>query len=111
MVALFRKIISYKFFPVCWTVLLIVLLCIPGSLVPGKGLFSFEHLDKVVHLVLFGANVLFWGWHYAHSKASPSKLRGIYIMITLTTILLGVLMEFVQRDYIPNRSFDGYDII
>ena len=110
MVALFRKLIAYKFFPLCWTLITVSLLCIPGSLVPGDGLFSIKHLDKIVHVLLFGSNVLFWGWHYSKFIAQE-KLQRIYILIAACTILLGIMLEFIQRDFIPNRSFDGYDIV
>lgn len=113
MASLFRKIISYKFFPICWTLFTIVLLCLPGSMVPGDSLLNIEHLDKLVHVILFGANVLFWGWHYSKTRVgdSPVKIQYIYIFIAAFTILLGIILEFIQRDYIPNRSFDGYDIV
>ena len=82
-------------------------------MVPGDGLLNIEHLDKVVHVILFGANVLFWGGYYSKIKDGNSsvKIQYIYIFIAAFTIILGIILEFVQRDYIPNRSFDVYDIV
>ena len=72
LLALFRRIVSYKFFPLSWTIFTIILLCIPGSIVPGDGFFGMENLDKIVHVVLFAMNVLFWGWHYQTIKLHTS---------------------------------------
>ena len=111
MLALIRRILSYKFFPVCWTLLIVILLCLPGSLVPGTGIFALPNLDKVVHVFLFGMNVLFWGWHYGESIISPSRLRNIFFLSIISTIILGIVLEYVQLYFIPNRSFDSGDIV
>ena len=110
MFSVIRRILSYKFFPLCWTLLIVVLLCIPGSYVPGTGIFGIQHLDKVVHIFLFGFNVLFWSWHY-QGNGRALKLRNIYVVTMLLTITLGVVMEFIQMYFVPNRSFDGWDIV
>ncbi|MBL7698446.1 MAG: VanZ family protein [Chitinophagaceae bacterium] len=108
---MFRRIFSYKFFPLAFTILTIVLLCLPGSMVPGTGIFSIKNLDKIVHVFLFGMNVLFWGWHFWASGREAKSLRIIFITATILVSLLGILMEYVQMYFIPNRSFDGYDIL
>ncbi|MEO8583478.1 MAG: VanZ family protein [Flavitalea sp.] len=111
MLVLIRRILSYKFFPVCWTLLIIFLLCLPGSLVPGTGIFSLPNLDKFVHIFLFGMNVLFWGWHYGASTPSSNKLKKIFLVSIVSTIILGITLEYVQLYFIPNRSFDTGDIL
>ena len=111
MLAMFRRILSYKFFPLSWTLLTILLMCLPGSMVPGTGIFALKNLDKLVHVILFGLNVLFWGWHYQTSGKDAGSLRFIFIAATALMITLGIIMEYVQLYFIPNRSFDGYDIV
>ena len=111
MLAPIRRILTYKFFPACWTALIIILLCLPGSLVPGKGIFSIPNLDKLVHIVLFGTNVLLWGWHYAPLSGSVKKFRQTIVLDAMLTTGLGIGLEYVQKYWIPNRSFDGKDII
>jgi len=39
------------------------------------------------------------------------QLKNIFIWIAITGTIYGVGMEFVQRYFIPNRSFDVGDII
>ncbi len=111
MPAFLRRFFSSKFFPVAWTIFTIALLCLPGSMVPGTGLFGLKNLDKVVHVILFGLNVLFWGWHFAAIERPERRLRYIFLGAVALVILLGVLMEYVQLYFIPNRSFDVGDIM
>lgn len=96
-------------FPVLWTALTIFLLCIPGSDIPGDGLFSIEGLDKVAHVILFGGIVLFWGFWFRNNPGAGQWRRLVAWSILLTTIL-GIGLEFLQRYAIPNRSFDVWDI-
>lgn len=111
MPAMLRRIFSHKLFPLSWTLFTILLLCLPGSIVPGSGIFSVKNLDKIVHVFLFGMNVLFWGWHFSTSDRKPKTMKIIVVAATLGVSALGVVMEYVQMYFIPNRSFDGYDIV
>jgi hypothetical protein len=111
MLAMFRRILSYKFFPLAFTLFTILLLCLPGSMVPGTGIFALKNLDKVIHVLVFGMNVLFWGWHYETSGRQSGNLKIIFIAATALMITIGIVMEYVQMYFIPNRSFDGYDIV
>lgn len=111
MLAMFRRIFSYKFFPLSLTLLTILLLCLPGSMVPGTGIFALKNFDKIVHVMLFGMNVLFWGWHYETSDREERQLKMIFIAATAIMITLGIVMEYVQLYFIPNRSFDSEDIV
>lgn len=111
MPALFRRIFSTKFLPLSWTILTIALLCLPGSMVPGNGIFAMKNLDKIVHVILFGFNVLFWGWHFAVAEKTGKRLRSLFLAAVVLVILLGVVMEYVQLYFIPNRSFDTWDIV
>ena len=111
LLAMFRRMFSYKFFPLSWTLFTILLLCLPGSMVPGTGIFALKNLDKIVHVMLFGMNVLFWGWHYETSDRQSRQLKVIFIAATAIMITLGIVMEYVQLYFIPNRTFDGYDIV
>jgi VanZ family protein len=35
----------------------------------------------------------------------------VYLLITLVYIVYGIAIEFIQRDFIPHRSFDLFDIV
>lgn len=111
MLAMIRRILTYKFFPLSWTLFTILLLLLPGSIVPGAGIFGLKNLDKVIHVILFAMNVLFWGWHYELTERPLGQLRLIFLAATAFMILLGVVIEYIQLYFIPNRSFDSGDII
>jgi hypothetical protein len=113
MLAFFRKLTSSVFIPLGWTLLTIILLCLPGSAFPSKGLFDLDipHLDKVVHVILFGGVTLFWCLYFLRKSPSDKSWRFIVFTIALSAIALGICMEYVQFNYIPNRAFDTGDII
>ena len=106
-----KRIFSHLFFPIAWTIAIQVLLCLPGSAIPSEGLFDIPHLDKIVHLFLFGGVTGLWCYYYYARGIRASKLKIIFFIIYLLIAINGILLEFVQRDYIPNRSFDQEDII
>ena len=93
--------------PIGWTILTIVLLCLPGSALPGVQLFNIPHFDKVAHIILFGGIVFFWVFFY-EQVGCPNHHN--VIIIILLSLSLGTIMEFVQFNFIPNRGFDSGDI-
>lgn len=111
MLGALQKILRNRLFALSWTVITVILLCLPGSMVTGAGLFGIPNLDKIVHIILFGANVLFWGLYFKENSRTGSRLKPIILMLVFLAILLGIIMEFVQLHFIPNRSFDGGDIV
>jgi hypothetical protein len=111
MMRFFKRLCTRRFLPVGWIILTIILLCLPGSAIPGDGLFSIPDLDKYVHVVLFGGIVFWWAFHLYFRRASIQKWRNTIAFLTAFSIVLGIVLEFLQLYFIPNRSFDGGDII
>jgi hypothetical protein len=111
MMRLVKKLCTWKIIPIGWTAITIFLLCIPGSAIPSEGVFATEGIDKVVHAILFGGIVLLGGFNQYFRRSDNQKWRQIIVMLTLFSVGLGIGLEFLQRDYIPNRSFDGFDIM
>ena len=110
MVALIKRLSSTKIFPIIWTLITIGLLCLPGKVIPGLGLFGIKHLDKLAHIVLFGGFVLLWGLYAWQRKKLRFEWLFVLAGITLFSIAIGIAMEYVQVNFIPNRSFDVWDI-
>ena len=106
-----KKLCTWKVIPFGWTALTIFLLCIPGSAIPSEGVFATEGIDKVVHVTLFGGIVLLGGFNLYFRRSEKQRWQRIIVSLTLFSVGLGIGLEFLQRDYIPNRSFDGFDII
>lgn len=97
------KVTSYK--PAfIWLFITTVLLCLPGQKFPSFDFFDVIHFDKFIHIfIFFILSALF--------LLPTSNKNNKLIIITLLSCFYGVLMEFVQKYYIPNRSFDFWDII
>ncbi|MFT3826771.1 MAG: VanZ family protein [Chitinophagaceae bacterium] len=103
------KLCSVVITPVSWTIFTVVLLCLPGSAIPDTDLWGAPGLDKIVHVLLFGGIVLSWGFYYY--KLDNEQWRRSLWFAAGFTILLGIILEFVQRYLIVGRSFDSYDIV
>ena len=59
---------------------------------------------------MFGLLVFLFCWGI-QKKYNPEKRNSIFILITIGSAAYGILMEYVQQNFIPNRSFDSGDII
>jgi VanZ family protein len=98
----------FAFVPaVLWLILIIFLLTIPGSDIPKSSFLDAVYFDKWVHIGLFG--ILTFLWSYPFMKVGSTSKR-IFLVITLSAILFGVLMEYVQKFFAYERSFDVFDI-
>jgi len=106
-----NRLLIKPFWAVAWTIAIQVLLCLPGSTIPSGGLFNIPQLDKVVHVILFGGCTALWCYYFYLKEKSAASLKTVFFIIYLLVAANGIVLEFIQRDYIPNRSFDEGDII
>lgn len=97
-------------FPISWTIICITLLSLPGNAIPGMGLFGIKNLDKLAHIGLFGGFVVFWSVYASSKLVLHAQWVRWHVLITAISIGLGIAMEYVQANFIPNRSFDTWDI-
>lgn len=106
------KITFARFLPAIGMFLLVCyLLTIPGKKLPEINWFDQVHGDKFVHIGLFGALVFWWCWPFRKSNVLISKRLQWFLLVAIMAAVYGVLMEFVQKYWIPNRSFDVDDMI
>jgi len=91
-----------------WLIFTTVLLCLPGSAFPKENWFDKIWLDKWIHVALFATLVFLWC--QIVSGLPPDKRRR-YWQIAFYFFLYGIIMEFIRKFFIPNRSFDLGDII
>jgi VanZ family protein len=106
-----KRILSKAFLAIAWTVLIQVLLCLPGSTLPSGGLFNIPQLDKIAHIILFGGFTGLWCYYYYLKGKPVEKLKKIFFIVYLLAAANGIILEFIQLNFIPNRSFDDGDII
>jgi len=106
-----NRILSQPFVAIAWTVAIQVLLCLPGSQIPSGGVFAIPNLDKIVHVGLFGGCTAVWCYFFYLKGTGAGKLKTIFFIVYILVSANGIILEYIQRDYIPNRSFDLGDII
>lgn len=93
---------KHLFIAVLWFIITTILLCIPGKKLPSIGWFQIYQVDKLVHIVIFGLLCFLWCRALINKK--------YFLLMVLLMCCYGIIMEFVQENYIPNRSFDVGDI-
>jgi len=85
-----------------------ILLSLPGSVLPKEDWLDKIWFDKWVHIFLFG--MLAYLFCFGLKSFSGDKIR-LYLSVGIACLLYGIIMEFVQKYFIPNRSFDIGDIL
>jgi VanZ family protein len=97
---------------IAWFVILTVLLTLPGSAFPKKSwMDNISGFDKLVHVGLFGGLTLLWSGALAGIKKILIPVQQLFVWVALGSSVYGVIMEYVQKYFIPNRSFDLGDIL
>jgi VanZ family protein len=94
-----------------WFITSLVLLTLPGSDLPQENWLDKIYFDKWVHIGMFALLVFLWCWALSKRKGTFPGLKIFFLRITVAAIVYGILMEFVQRYFVPGRSFDVTDMI
>ena len=105
------KFIRHFWPALAWFILSFVLLTLPGSSLPSNDWLSGIGFDKYVHIGLFGILVFLFCWGTWKRFPADSRNTRRIISTGMLALAYGIAMEFVQRDFIPNRSFDVGDIL
>jgi VanZ family protein len=111
MIAFLKKYFTALYIPITWTVLLWVLLCLPGSMLPNETGFKIPNLDKIVHMGLFGGFVFLWSLFLSKRTGSVRRLLWGFFICYVIANFSGVASELIQRCCIPGRDYDLADII
>ena len=98
-------------YPVSWLIISTILLTLPGSAFPKENWLEKIWFDKWVHIGMFAIMVFLWCWSVLRLNYGIEKLKNIFLVIAIVWLLYGTGMEFVQKYYIANRSFDAGDIL
>lgn len=100
-----------KFIPgIFWFLLVLILLCLPGSDLPKvDDWLNKIYFDKWVHIGLFSVLAFLFMWPFLISLIDPKEKWLSVVRIALAASIWGLTTEFIQRFYIPGRSFDLFD--
>ncbi len=105
-----NKISFKKFLPgLAWFFVVGILTLMPGKDVPEVGWLNIPNFDKLVHMVLFGGLTLLFCLPYSKTCFSFLKKRNIFIRISLSMILWGLMIEVIQKFFVPGRGFEWLD--
>jgi VanZ family protein len=111
MVLFLRKYLSALYVPLIWTIVIGILLTLPGSALPNEAAFRIPQLDKFVHITLFGLFVFLWDLRLSKQHRETGRLLRWFFAIYVIANVYGISMEYVQKYWIPGRDFDLADII
>ncbi len=93
-----------------WIILSTFLLLLPGSQFPKQNWTHYIPLfDKWVHIGMFSIMVLLLCWGFY--KIKENTLAKTFFWIFIVCFCFGIAIEFIQREFIPFRSFDIGDIV
>jgi VanZ family protein len=102
----------FKFLPaIGWFLLSLFLLCLPGGKIPRFPWLSVIYADKWIHIFLFLILYLLFARPLQKSTLGESRIKWWLNYLLIACIAYGILMEFVQKYWIPYRSFEIGDIL
>ncbi|HWB94391.1 MAG TPA: VanZ family protein [Puia sp.] len=111
MIPFLKKYLAALYIPVIWTLIIAILMCLPGKLIPSEQNFKIPNFDKFVHASLFGGFVFLWGLYRSNRVSVISTLARSYFIFYVLANVYGIGMEYVQKYWIPGRDYDLADII
>jgi VanZ family protein len=88
---------------IAYTIALIVATLITLNGVPSLG-SSFD--DKIYHFLAYVGLAILWITYF-----KPNKRKYTLSFVFIVVILLGVLLELIQHQLNPNRTYDTYDLM
>jgi len=103
------KIKVIQFIPVViWFIIANILFFMPGPDLPTSSFLEEIYFDKWVHIGLFAGLTFLTAYPFIRAQRSTKKLL---IKICILFIAYGVSVEFIQKYFASERSFDITDMI
>lgn len=99
------KLFRSRLLAVSFLIIITILFCLPGSAFPKENWLSRIAFDKIVHVCLFAA--LLFLWRIAFDQVH----RNITVFLLFMALVYGLLIEIIQSQWVPFRSFDSYDVV
>lgn len=104
---------SVRFFlPVtAWLIISTILLTLPGSAFPEENFLDKIWFDKWVHVGMFALMTFLLCQALYKRNIKTTELTSAFLLAAGACLAYGILMEFVQKYWVSNRSFDFGDIV
>jgi VanZ family protein len=84
---------------------------LPGSTIPKYPWLATIYADKWIHIVLFFILCFLFAWSFSTKHYQDTQRRKVFLWILLSGIAYGIMIEFVQKYWVANRSFEIGDIL
>jgi hypothetical protein len=111
MVTFLKKYFASVYIPLLWTLIVGILCCLPGAMLPNETHFAIPNFDKLVHATFFGGFVFLWNLYEAKRIPDLQRLLKLFFLFYLLGCIYGIGTELAQRFWIPGRDYDEADII
>lgn len=105
-----RRLLPYSA-AIIWLGISFWLLTIPGSQFPKHDWLDGLQADKFIHIILFFVLVYLFCRPLYKQGADLFTQKMLFIFIGTVCWGYGIAMEFVQENFVSNRSFDVWDIV
>lgn len=96
---------------IAWFLFTLLLLCLPGSDVPKFPWMAVIYADKWAHIFIFFVLCFLFNRYLLSTQKTNVWLANCFLLVALAGTAYGTAMEFVQKYWIPNRSFEIADIL
>jgi hypothetical protein len=106
-----KKYFGALYVPIIWSLIVGVLCCLPGSMLPSEAGFKIPNFDKIVHIGMFGGFVFLWNLYLSSRIPDLRKLLRLFFLFYVLGNIYGIGMEYVQKYWIPGRDYDLADMI
>ena len=93
------------FVAIAYSIVVTALLLTP---IPEQSSVDVPNLDKLVHVFIYMLLVLLWLWAKV-SKFSGKQQKTWWVISFV--LIYGIVIEIIQGNFIPTRSFDFFDIL
>lgn len=102
-----KDIPAKKFYPgIAWFFLILILVCIPGYDLPEVDDWLIEiNYDKLIHTGLFAVLAYLFMLPAAKSDLPQKEKWNWFFRVAIATVLWGITTEFIQKFFVPGRSF------
>ena len=99
------KMFRSRVLAVSFLIIITILFCLPGSAFPKENWLTRIGFDKIVHVCFFAALLFLW------RTAFDQAFKNLTAILLLFAVVYGLLIEIIQNRWVPNRSFDLYDVV
>ncbi|MBS1735514.1 MAG: VanZ family protein [Bacteroidetes bacterium] len=99
-----------KFIPgIAWFFIICFLVFLPGKDVPSLGWMDQLQIDKLVHAFMFFMLILFFYAPFYKIGSTANSRKKSLILLCIAGVIWGISIEFIQKYFVPGRSFDLFD--